>query len=59
MYIEVIIRFTLKGEQKMIKTKLAAALEKPFADQNLNDFAEYTEGSALLVEKFSFQMLYT
>jgi len=43
----------------MIITKLVSSLEKPFADQKLNDFAEYTEGSALLGEKFSFQMLYT
>ena len=43
----------------MIKTKLASALEKPFADQKLSDFAEYPSASALLGEKFSFQMLYT
>lgn len=43
----------------MIKTKLVSSLEKPFADQSINDFAEYTCASALLGEKFSFQMLYT
>ena len=43
----------------MIKTKLVSALEKPFADQKLSDFAEYPSASALLGEKFSFQMLYT
>ena len=43
----------------MIKTKLTSSLEKPFADQKLSDFAEYPSASALLGEKFSFQMLYT
>lgn len=43
----------------MIKTKLVSSLEKPFADQSLEDFREYTAATALLGEKTSFQMLYT
>ena len=41
----------------MIFTKIISALEKPFADEKLDDYAELSRISALRGEAISFQLL--
>ena len=43
----------------MLKTKLISSLEKPFADESFEKYAELCKGSALLGESYSFQLIYT
>ena len=42
----------------MLKLKIVSSLEKPFLDQNIADFPETAEISALRGERFSLQCLY-
>ena len=43
----------------MILTKIISSLEKPFADEKIDDYKELSKMSALLGEAISFQLLYT
>ncbi len=42
----------------MLKTKIVSSQIKAFIDDSIDSFAEFKKGSALLGEKYSFQLLY-